>query len=211
MENQPKVVTEKDLAEFRKHTNTMIGLMVGLLFWTLPFCAIMVWLYKSERDRKYELLLMEYNRSFDQRELNLLNEGYERAVKYNRQQFIDNSNYLMAGKPFLCRTCQQNYPNPGHEKITLCWNLRTVFPHDPHAAPPKDNPYKWYWFQINGYPMPPDNWPTDKVWMPESAGEGDPVAAMTAEGKKYYQTHPNHMWDRGKGSPPAWYYLKETV
>lgn len=208
---QPKAVTEKDLTKFRNHTNGMIALIVALLFTCTPLMFLVLWLYLRDRDQKYAVLMQQYNSSFDLREAELVDEGLENIRVYNHNQQIKESNYMMDGRPYLCKTCQQNYPNPGHEKITLCWNLRTIFPHDPHANAPANNPYKWYWLQVNGYPLPPDNWPAHKYWMPKTAGLPNAEEAMKDEGVKYYMDHPNHLWDRGLGNPPEWYFRKEIA
>lgn len=211
MKNDTKVVTEKDLAKFRSHTNGMIGLIVALTLACPPLCIILLWLYIRERDQKYKVLEAQYNAAFVTRQLEIVEKYVDSVVDYNRNQFVNDSNYFMAGKPFLCKTCQQNYNSVTHEDITLCWNLRDIFPHDPHAPTPSPNPYKWYWFQVNGFPMPPDNWPTTEYWMPKSSGEEDSAGAMIEEGQEYYMEHPNHLWDRGLGNPPVWYYRKATA
>lgn len=204
-----KVVTEKDLVSFRNHTNGMIALIVLFTIACPPLCFLILWLYIRERDAKQKVLLAEYQASFDLRQLEIVSQHVDYVVDYNQKQIVADSNYYLAGVPFLCRTCQQNYKSISHEDITLCWNLRNVFPHDPHAAPPSPNPYQWYWFQVNGYPMPPANWPKTKYWMPQSAGQADAAGAMKEEGQRYYMTHPNHLWDRGLGNPPEWYFRKE--
>lgn len=206
---KPKIVTEKDLDAFRSHTNGMIALIVALTIVCFPLCVLILWLYLQGRHEKYKALLVQYHASFDQREIEIVQNYMESVAVFNRDQIVANSNYFLDGKPFLCKTCQQNYKSISHENITLCWNLRNVFPHDPHAKPPSPNPYQWYWFQVNGYPMPPENWPKTEYWMPLSAGETDAFTAMKEEGRRYYEIHSNHLWDRGLGNPPEWYFRKE--
>lgn len=206
-----KAVTEKDLAKFRNHTNGMVALITALCIATgvgiVALFFILPW-YMHLRAQKYAELQLAYQDSFDSRELALLEEGYDNAIAFLHRTMLSSANYMMRGKPYLCKTCQQSYPNPGHKDITLCWSLREQFPHDPHAEPPPNNPYKWYWFQFNGYAMPPANWPQDQYWMPISAANPDPVTIMKAEGRDYYMRHSNTVWDMGIGHLPSWYINK---
>lgn len=128
----------------------------------------------------------------------------EKAEAFIRSSNLGRVNFQQE-EQFLCKTCHQNYPFGGFERIELCWNLRDVFPHDPHADPPNPNPFARYWLAVNGYPLPPRNWPTDQLWFPEMSALQDPASALAELGRKYYAVNPNPLWDAGFGDPPAWY------
>jgi hypothetical protein len=100
----------------------------------------------------------------------------------------------------VCRTCSEFYPN---RMPTVCHSLQDVFPHDPTAEPPHSNPFQWYWLKAHGYATPPAGWPENRPWLPLSALAG--VEAMIAEGRSFYSSQPNSVWDNGFGNPPDWY------
>ena len=96
----------------------------------------------------------------------------------------------------LCPTCNCMYSFMSWDGVTLCNNLREVFPHNPHHPAPTPNPFQWFWLTVNGYRMPPDDWPLNKPWTPETGWDRiDPVAAMSAEGRAYYETRENPLWE----------------
>jgi len=167
--------------------------------------GFLLWLYLSKRDA--ELLELKWQ-AYDG-EVGRVRVAAERAVENGKRVLLDGlindtcCYGLGTEWVFLCRTCQQSY-----RKDTipdLCWNLRDEFPHDPKADPPSPNPFRWYWLAVNGYRLPPDDHADTEPWLPMTATDDDPAKAMGEEGREYFRTHRNLLWDAGFGNQPEWY------
>lgn len=182
-----------------------IGFMIGEGFGA-ALAILLIIMYIRKRDREYQLMLQLRDAAITEEQMQWVQKAVDGMIDFKNREFALGANFGMSGEPFLCRTCQCSYPSTSHQDTKLCWNLRDIFPHDPHAEPPSPNPYEWYWLKINGYALPPADWPKTKNWLPKTAGDPDSAAAMRKEGDKYYRTHANSMWDRGYGNPPKWYY-----
>lgn len=109
------------------------------------------------------------------------------------------SNSYFKGASQHCKTCGTGYYGSGD---ALC-EEKGIPRHYVMDTPPEDNPYEYWWYQINGYPPPTvvrskDDFSFDRVYF-------------LKEGIKYYSEHNNTAWDMGVIDPPVWYVDKRIA
>lgn len=206
-------VDERVLSAFRRNTYVVVscGIVFSMFFGIPGLLVAVVFLFGwfvPRREYEFRRLLENINNEVDTNIAAIENSFLTYYQNYRWKQMVDDTfgMGLRTYNYFLCRTCSECYSL--NNVPSVCHGLSESFPHNPKAEPPNNNPFEWYWLKAHGYALPPANWPKNQPWLPLTATVS--VDAMQLEGRYYYETHANSVWDNGFGHVPEWYKSMRT-
>jgi hypothetical protein len=154
-------------------------------------CVVILVFYIGCRERKLFVKKVR-DRHPDVSDTNeLIDDFYIRMDSYVNSYFQGASRH--------CNTCGTGYYSLDN---VLC-EEKGIPSHYVMDTPPEDNPYEYWWYQINGYPPP-------TVTKSKNDFSFDRLHFLK-EGVKYYSEHSNTAWDMGVVDPPAWYVDKRIA